>query len=109
MISTANFTQMALKLSGTTDSPHFNRVAFKVTGKRIFATLLPEDSTVNLFLPPEVQSELAAVTHGVTAIPNKWGAQGWTTFDLAVVPPKVLEAALLTAYEHANKPKRPKK
>lgn len=40
-MSIEQFYQMALSFPGVIEHPHFDRTAFKVRDKRIFATLLP--------------------------------------------------------------------
>ena len=45
--------RLALSLEGTTEAPHFDRAAFKVT--RIYATLAADGKTANLKLSPEEQ------------------------------------------------------
>jgi hypothetical protein len=38
-MTTEEFIDLALSFRGTISMPHFDRIAFKVEGKRIFATL----------------------------------------------------------------------
>ena len=55
MITEDIFTEMALSFSGAEQTPHFERTGFRVTGKRMFATYLPENNTANIFLTPAEQ------------------------------------------------------
>jgi len=41
----------------------------------------------------------------VYPVPNKWGLQGWTTFELPKLPEELISDALLTAYKNAIKKK----
>ena len=50
MVSVETFKHIALSFEGTEAKPHFNRTAFKVTNKRIFATLPEENENANIFL-----------------------------------------------------------
>lgn len=105
----AAFRKMALSFPSTEENPHFDRAAFKVISKRIFATMHEKSKTANLKLSLIDQS--AFCTYGKTAIypvPNKWGLQGWTTFELQNTPPELMHDALETAYQEVVKPKKKK-
>lgn len=103
------FRKLALSFQDSEENPHFDRTAFKITGRRIFATLHEESGTANLKLTPEDQS--AFVTFGkdaVYAVPNKWGVQGWTTFVLRKVQRELMKDALQCAHDDALKKKTKK-
>jgi len=55
-MTTKEFKQLALSFPGTLEAPHFDRIAFKVAGKRIFTTLHEETEMVNVKLSPIDQS-----------------------------------------------------
>ena len=100
------FKDLALSFPGTEANPHFDRTAFKVTGKRIFATLHEESATANLKLTPVDQSVFSDFgKKAVYPVPNKWGLQGWTTFDLKKIPKGLMLDALDTAYKEVVKKK----
>lgn len=106
------FRQMALSFPFTEENPHFERQAFKVTGRRIFATLHEPSNTANLKLSEVDQSVFCEFNKNEGAIypvPNKWGLQGWTTFELTKVPHGLMQDALQTAYSSAAQPKNRKK
>jgi predicted DNA-binding protein (MmcQ/YjbR family) len=93
------FRKLALAFPGTEEKPHFERAAFKVTGKRIFATLHEESCTVNLKLSEVDQSVFCSYDREIIyPVPNKWGLQGWTTVHLKKVPVELMRDALETAY-----------
>lgn len=99
MVDIATFKQLALSFNGTEEAPHFDRRAFKITGRKIFATLLEKDMTANLVLTPADQSVYCLVQKtAIYPVPNKWGLQGWTTFDLKSLPVDIVADALLAAY-----------
>lgn len=89
---------MALSFPGTEQVPHFERIGFKVTGKRMFATYLQQDNTANIFLTPKEQSVFCQMDKGIYPVPNKWGEKGATTFELNSVPKHMVMEALLSAY-----------
>lgn len=98
MITEAQFKAMALKLEGVTQSPHFEKIAFKINNK-IFATLHATGNlaVVKLSLPD--QSAFCAFDDTIIyPVPNKWGAQGWTNINLSKVLKSTLHDALNTAY-----------
>jgi len=92
------FAQMALSFPGTEQVPHFDRLGFKVTGKRMFATYLEKDNTANIFLTPKEQALFCKMDKGIYPVPNKWGEKGATTFELDSVPKNIILEALLSAY-----------
>ena len=93
------FRKLALSFEGTEENPHFDRAAFKVTGKRIFATLHRKSKTVNLKLSVVDQSVFCDYgQQAVYPVPNKWGLQGWTTIELEKAPRELIQDALETAY-----------
>lgn len=99
MLDPATFKRLALSLHGTEQNPHFDRVAFKVTGKRIFASLLEEANSANIKLSPEEQKLfIEEDPTSIYPVPNKFGLQGWTTFDLNTVAQELVSEALLSAY-----------
>jgi hypothetical protein len=93
-----SFARLALSFSGTEQVPHFERVGFKVTGKRMFATYLSTDNTANIFLTPKEQAVFCQMDEAIHPVPNKWGVKGATTFDLNRVAPHIVQEALLSAY-----------
>lgn len=99
MITGETFTKMALAFAGTETTPHFERVGYKVTGKRMFATYLAKDNTANVFLTPEEQAVFCSMDKtNIYPVPNKWGEKGATTFVLDNVASEILQEALLSAY-----------
>ena len=105
MITQQAFEKMALSLPETEKIKHFERIGFKVKGKRMFATYLAKDHTANIFLTPVEQSVYSQVHEHIYPIANKWGAKGATTFDLNHVPAKYVKEALHCAYNEVVKPK----
>lgn len=98
-MTSEQFRKLALSLEGTEENPHFDRAAFKVTGKRIFATLHAPSRTANLKLSPVDQSVFCDYgKQAVYPVPNKWGQQGWTTIDLVKAPRELIQDALETAH-----------
>lgn len=107
MISIKSFTQMALSFPNTEQVPHFERIGFKVTGRRMFTTLLEKDNTVNVFLTPVEQSVFCQIDpENIYPVPNKWGEKGATTFNLKSVKKEILMEALLSAYNDIIKTKK---
>ncbi len=110
MVTIKTFKQIALSFEGTEERPHFNRTAFKVINKTIFATLHEESESANILLSKSDQQIYCSFDkNAVYPVPNKWGLQGWTTFELKLVPVELISDALLTAYNdviNKNKNKR---
>ena len=111
MITEKLFTEMALSFSGAEQTPHFDRKGFRVTGKRMFATYLPENNTANIFLTPAEQRIFCKMHPvGIYPVPNKWGEKGATTFELgSKLPKEIIMEALLSAYTDVVKQNSKKK
>jgi hypothetical protein len=106
MITEEAFIDMALSFPGTEQIPHFERMGFKVTKKRMFATYLAENNTANIFLTPTEQSIFCEMNANcIYPVPNKWGEQGATTFELNKLPKQLIMEALLSAYSEVVKSK----
>lgn len=100
----SEFKELALSFPGTEEGPHFERLAYKVTGKRIFATIHEPTAMVNVKFSPKDQKLFCKYDKtAVYPVPNKWGQQGWTTFDLTKVPKELMLDALETAYKNVVK------
>jgi hypothetical protein len=106
VITEDTFTEMALSFPGTEKTPHFERIGFRITGKRMFATYLSANNTANVFLTPSEQ-KLFCKMHpaGIYPVPNKWGEKGATTMELAKLPRELVMEALLSAYNEVVKRK----
>ena len=101
------FTELALSFPHTIASPHFDRTAFKIVGKKIFATLHEATGTANLKFSPVDQSVYCLIDKkAIYPVNNKWGLQGWTTFSLASVDRQIMLDALNTAYNEVLKIKK---
>lgn len=100
MITEQHFTEIAFSFPGVETKPHFNRIGFKVKGKRMFATYLPDDNTANIFLTPNEQTIFCEMDKlHVYPVPNKWGEKGATTFQLNEVAKEIVQEALFSAYK----------
>lgn len=108
-MTSAEFRNIALSFPATEEKPHFERAAFKVMAKRIFATLHEESITANLKLSPSEQKAFSALDKkNVSPIDNAWGRQGWTTFNLRKIDPDLLKEAMHSAYRSALQPTKKK-
>ncbi len=82
MVTPSEARVLALALPGTSEAPHFTRIAFRVGGK-VFATLNPHGDDLNLMLTPELQAEVLAEWPAITApVAGGWGRMGATTVHL---------------------------
>jgi predicted DNA-binding protein (MmcQ/YjbR family) len=96
---TLDFANIALSFPGTEQVVHFERVGFKVRGKRMFASYLSGENTANIFLSPEEQAVFCQMdAQNIYPVPNKWGEKGATTFLLNKVPQELVQEALASAY-----------
>ena len=107
MITAEAFAEMALSFPYTETVKHFERVGFKITGRRMFATYLDKDNIANIFLTPPEQKVFCEMDNtNIYPVPNKWGEKGATTFELNKVSREIVLEALLSAYNDVIKPKK---
>ena len=111
MINQQAFTDMAFSFNAVEQVPHFERIGFKISGKRMFATYLDKDNTANIFLTPAEQAVFCEMDPvNIYPVPNKWGEKGATTFNLNKVQQELVLEALLSAYNDVMRSKpAPKK
>jgi len=107
-VTTEEFKDLALSFPGAISMPHFDRVAFKVEGKRIFATLHEKTESANIMLTVPEQQLFCELGKGIYPVPNKWGIKGSTTFEIKTVERAVLLEALKSAYEEVLNGKKKK-
>lgn len=99
MVTPGEAKAMALSLEGTDEKPHFHRTAFTVN-KKIFATLLAGDATLNLMFDLPTQFIFCPPgSDTIFPVPNKWGLKGATTINLKKANKKLVKAALEEAYK----------
>jgi predicted DNA-binding protein (MmcQ/YjbR family) len=98
------FSALALSFPNTVAAPHFDRTAFKVVNKKIFATMHTESNTVNLKFSREEQSVYCLINKdAIYPVKNKWGLHGFTTFELDKVDEQLMLEALQVAYDECLK------
>jgi hypothetical protein len=98
-VTNKQFRELALSFPNTEENSHFDRLAFKITKKRKFATLHEPSQTANMRLPIIEQSVFCDYGDAINPVSNKWGLQGWTTFDLKKLPKELILDALEIAYK----------
>jgi hypothetical protein len=99
MITYDEARQMALSLPGTEEKDHFGIPSFRVAGG-IYSTLWTHEYKMMVKLPLIEQSVFSSFNREIIyPVPNKWGLQGCTLFELATVPPEMLQDALRIAWE----------
>lgn len=98
MLSPKTLRDLALSLPETDEHDHWSRPSFRVK-KKIFVTLFPDEQRAVLKLPLAEQTRLAALDPVTfSAVPNKWGAQGWTRVQFDNLEEGEFLAVLKTAW-----------
>jgi hypothetical protein len=96
--------RFALSLPETTEEPHFDRTSFRVRHK-IFATALPDDPYLNVFVDDE-QTDRALCQHPGFLELLVWGKRtGGVRVFLPDAIPSVVDALLVQAWSR-RAPKR---
>lgn len=107
MVTIKRFKELVLSFPEVVEQPHFDKVAYKIRGKRIFATLSPENLLVCAKLSLVDQSVFCSFDKAVFfPVDNKWGLQGYTYINLKKVRTSMLKEALTTAYQDVLKTKQ---
>jgi hypothetical protein len=100
MVTQQAYRELALALPGVEEAPHFDKQAFKHKN-RIFSTLWEKENRVMLKLSLPDQAAFGTFDSRVCyPVPNVWGKQGSTFFELNLVNPDMLTDALNCAYLH---------
>ncbi|MBC7883974.1 MAG: MmcQ/YjbR family DNA-binding protein [Saprospiraceae bacterium] len=98
MITFSEFRSLAFTFPDVTESPHFEKTSFRLR-KKIFATYAEKEHKVCLKLSEADQSAFTVLGKTrVSAVPNKWGSQGWTFFELSDMDVDMMRDALACAY-----------
>jgi hypothetical protein len=95
--------RLALLLPEASEAPHFHLASFRVRGK-VFATLAPDGSFLNVFVDDEHREMMTAVDP--TAYESlRWGKIGYLHVHVAAAKARDVKALLRAAWER----KAPKK
>jgi hypothetical protein len=90
--------ELALGLAGTSEAPHFHRVAFR-TKRKIFATMDGRVPDLNLMFDPALRDFYCEQGGDAFApVPGGWGRMGATRCDLRQVDEASLLSALIAAH-----------
>jgi len=104
MVDLETARQIALSQPDAEEFDHFGRPAFRIKKKRVFATLWPNENRMMVKLTPIDQSVFHSFDPSIFyPVPNKWGLGGATFVELEKVRPDMLEDAIHTAWEEANR------
>lgn len=100
MISVADARKLAMAFPETIELPHFDRASFRSgKKKKIFMTMKEDENIAVLMLTPEDQSVFIKSPDGaVYPVPNKWGLQGCTIFNLKKVKKTLFKDAVTCAW-----------
>ncbi len=100
MVTYETFKQIALSFNETKEQMHFEKPSFRV-GKKIFATYDAKKNQACLKLDEINQSVFSTFNSRIIyPVPNKWGKQGWTLFNLEEVRADLFTDALNCAYQN---------
>jgi predicted DNA-binding protein (MmcQ/YjbR family) len=106
MIDESTLREIALSFPGTAEQPHFEKTSFRVK-KKIFATYSAYDKRACLKLSEIDQSVFCSINQAaIYPVPNKWGKQGWTLFELNLIEKEMLYDALETSYKEVTRKKQ---
>ncbi len=105
MVDESILRELALSFPDTVEQPHFEKTSFRAK-KKIFATYSANDKRACLKLSEIDQSVFCTFNAAIIyPVPNKWGKQGWTLFELNHIEKEMLHDALETAYKEVTKRK----
>jgi hypothetical protein len=93
---------LALALPSASETPHFDRLAFR-TPRKIFATLRSDTCDLNLMFDPDLRDFYCEqAPQAFVPIPGGWGRKGATRCDLQSVDEATLLSALIAAHRLAQ-------
>lgn len=106
MISFSAFQQLALSFPQVTEAPHFEKTSFRIN-KKIFSTYDAKNNRACLKLSAADQSVFCLIDKTIIyPVPNKWGLQGWTLFELKKIRKDIFKDALKCAYNQSAPTKK---
>ena len=109
MIDIASFAKLALSFPNAIESPHFEKISFRVD-KKIFATVDTTRNTACLKMAEIDQSVFCSINRTmIYPVDNKWGKQGWTIIELDKIKKALLKDALSKAYNEVSTNRKSKK
>lgn len=98
MVSFETLRKLALSFPEAKEEPHFEKTSFRVK-KKIFATYdnIKKRACIKL---SEIDQNVFSSADNTIIFPveNKWGKQGWTIIEMAMVRKELFIDALTTAY-----------
>ena len=102
MVDEATLREIAMSFPDTVEQSHFEKTSFRAK-KRIFASYSTQDKRACLKLSEIDQSVFCSFNKAIIyPVPNKWGKQGWTLFELKGIEKEMLQDALETAYKEVT-------
>ena len=106
MIKPAAARALAMTMPEASEAPHFEKSSFRVA-KKIFATMGEGgDPHMVVKLTPDQQSMMGEVRPDVfSALPGRWGEQGWTRIAFEACDAETLHHALGMSWRNVA-PKR---
>ncbi|MGE0596230.1 MAG: MmcQ/YjbR family DNA-binding protein [Hyphomonadaceae bacterium] len=106
-VTKARVRRLALSLEGASEVRHVDRPAFRTT-RKIFATLPPDERSLNLMFDPATQEFFCEQAREVIApLPGGWGRMGIARCDLSCADESLVLSALKAAHALASpKPKK---
>ncbi len=108
-VTPARARKLALSLENASETPHFDRAAFR-TPRKIFATLAKSGADLNFMFDAALQEFYCEQAPGaISPVPGGWGRMGATRCDLKRIDEATFLSALKAAHALANAPKRGKK
>ncbi len=103
MVSIEVFKSICQSFPKVEEMPHFHKTSFRIK-KKIFATLDEKTQKATLKLSLQDQDLFGLIDQNmIYPVPNKWGKQGWTIFELKKGNEEILKELLSTAYQTVNK------
>lgn len=97
-VTKARVRKLALALEGAMEVTHVDRPAFR-TKRKIFATLPPSESAVNLMFDPATQEFFCEQAPGVIEpLSGGWGRMGMSRCDLTKADESLIHSALKAAH-----------
>jgi hypothetical protein len=106
-VTPARARKLAHSLEDVTETPHFDRTAFR-TPRKTFATLAGDGSDLNFMFDHALQEFFCEqAPHAIAPVPGGWGRMGATRCDLKKIDEPTFLSALKAAHAlAAPKPKR---
>lgn len=102
MVSVLEVKEMMKQMEDVQESPHFDKLSFRVN-KKIALTLNEKEQRCTVKFTEVQQSVYSTINIDmIYPVANKWGKQGWTNVDLTLIDAELLQEIIAISCDNCR-------